>query len=157
MKQEDSTSGIWKAMIVSSFIMLSMMTWAASPLLKLVEKVQHKETVKAKLKVCTQLNAMLPVYRDWTNKLFSSGCIYQVRSFLFALAPEREAEIKQQWKDQEGLDWDKWMNVCQDAASRNERDNRITDRVLTPIYFEDMNCPEVVDEAKKLGVEVDDV
>lgn len=157
MKQEDGLHGIFKAMIVCSFIMLSMLTWAAGPIQKLVEKVQYKETIKAKLKVCSEIRSMLPVYEEWTRTLFINGCLWQARGFLFAVMPEKEDEIRKQFKDQEGKMFDDMNNACIQGAAAQQEENNIRDMVLSPIYHTKLDCPALYDEAEKLGIKEEDV
>jgi len=152
----DSNDGIWKAMTIVSFLMLSMLTWGMSPLQKLVEKVQHKETVKAKVKVCRQMLAMLPVYEQWTGRLFTNGCLWQGRGFAIALYPEREKELRKQWEDQEGKEFDMVNHNCMEGAAAQQRENNIRDKVLSPLYHENLDCPAVYEEAEKLGIKEDE-
>lgn len=150
-------SPIWKILIVSSFIMLSMLTWMASPLQKLVEKVQHKETVKAQLKVCQQVRAMFPVYTEWVQRLWVSGCIWENVQIHGMLFPDTFEEVLKQVKANEGIEFEKMLNRCSPPAAAALKDNEIADRIVTPIYFEQMKCPELYEEAKKLGIEDEDV
>ena len=157
MSQVEPNDSIWKALIVSSFVMLSMLTWAASPLQKLVEKVQHKETIKAQMKVCSQVRAMFPVYQDWVQTLWMSGCIWQTRNLMMELEPKNEKEIEKQIAESEGPYYEKVDNLCRPAAAAAMREHKIAERVAYPMYMEHLKCPDVYDEAKKLGIEEEDV
>jgi hypothetical protein len=148
----------WKLMIVASFAMLSMLTWGMSPLQKLVEKVQHKETIRAQLKVCTEVRAMIPVYQDWVSKLWVSGCAWQTRNIMVSMTDDsKESQrIEEEFKNQEGLSFEKAINLCSQPAAEAMRENKIVDRVATPIYFEKFDCPKIYEEAKKLGIPEDE-
>jgi hypothetical protein len=152
IKQEEN-NGIWKVMIVGSFLMLSMLTWGMSPLQKLVEKVQHKETIKAKLLVCSEIRASMSIYQDWLEKLWVSGCMWETRNIYVTLQPEKEKDIEAQIKAQEGLEFDKFLNHCSKPAAEAIKDNKVTEKVATPLYFEKLDCPAVYEEAKKLGID----
>lgn len=149
----EPNNSIWKILIVSSFVMLSMMTWATSPLQKLAEKVQHKEEIKAKIKVCSEIRAMMPVYEEWVGRLFISGCLWELRNVMLTLDPSKEKEIRKQFQDQEGLEYEKYANDCAEGAAANQLQNKISERVVAPLYLEHLKCPDIYDEAKKLGLE----
>lgn len=152
-EQKDDNGAIWKGLILASFIMLSMLTWASSPLQKLVEKVQHKQTVKAKLIVCAEIRAMIPVYQDWTAKLFKGGCIWEAGNTFSWVNPDKwDKEWHKEFEDQEGPLFEETVNRCARGAADNELQNKITDRVATPLYFEKLDCPSILKEAEKLGI-----
>lgn len=157
-EQKESEFGAgWKFLIVSSFVMLSMLTWAVSPLAKLVEKVQHKETVKAQLKVCKQVRAMIPVYEDWVIRLWKSGCFWENYNIIATLEPDRAEDVRKQLDEGEGLDFERMDNRCGQAAASAIQSNKVVDKVATPIYFNELDCPKLYEEAKKLGIEDKDV
>ncbi len=156
ISSQQEQNPIWKVMIVISFIMLSMLTWAMSPLQKLVEKVQHKETVKAKVSVCNKIHQMLPVYEDWTRQLFTNGCLWQARSFVIAAIPEKEKDVRQQWKDEEGKEFEMFNNNCIQGAIAQQEENNMRDKVLNPIYHHTLDCPAVFKEAEELGIKEDE-
>lgn len=153
----DPNTGIWKAMIFCSFLMLSVLTWAAGPIQKVFEKVQHKETVKAKMLLCSEIRAGLPVYEDWTRRLFINGCLWLGRSVMVELNADKADAIRQQWKDEQGKEFDMINNECIAAAAAQQEQNNMRDRVLSPLYHEKLNCPAVYDEAEKLGLKEEDV
>lgn len=152
MKQE-TTNIIVIFFAGSCFVMLSMLTWGASPLQKLVEKVQYKETIKVKMKLCNEMRAMLPVYQDWTRLLFINGCLWFSRESLFITFPEKKDAIRQQWADQEGKEFELMNNTCMMAAAAQQEENNIRDEVASPLYYDKLDCPAIYDEADKLRIE----
>lgn len=153
--QDSELSPLMKSMIISSFVMLSMLTWGMSPLQKIIENVQHKEAVRAQLKVCAEVRSMFDVYADWTSRLFESGCLWESRNILLALSPEKEHDnLKKEFLEQKGPNFEQFMNKCSQASSQAMKEFKITDRVVTPIYFEKFNCPKVIEEAEKLGIDL---
>lgn len=152
---DNEQSSLIKSMTISSFVMLSMLTWATSPLQKLVENVQHKETIKAQLKVCAEVRSMLDVYADWTTTLFESGCLWEVRNILLAFGPEKERDnIKKEFLEEKGSVFESTMNRCKQGSAQAMKEFKIVDRVATPIYFEKFNCPKIIEEAEKLGIDL---
>lgn len=153
MKEDSGLNGTLKFMVVCSFIMLSMLTWASSPLQKLVEKVQHKETIKAKLFVCSEIRASIPVYQKWTTDLWNSGCLWVMRDLLtINLNSKDQQGIIEQFKDHEGPHFEGALNHCSAASAAASKQHQIVDRVATPLYFERLACPEILKEAEKLGI-----
>ena len=160
MKTEDGLQPIFKIMIVTSFFMLSMLTWGASPLQKLVEKVQEKETVKGQMKACNEIRAMLPVYEGYVENIFKMGCIWQSRNiaiFLNKDDPKRVKEIEDAFSNEEGGFYEQVNNECLSAGAEYQSKGNLKELMVNQLYFEKLKCPITFDNAKKLGIEDEDV
>lgn len=137
--------------------MLSVLTWAASPIQKLVEKVQEKETIKAKKKLCDHIYGMQDVYEDYVQRMFVSGCIWNTREVLIALNPDKKEHYNKMFKDQDDLEFEKFKNNCIGGGSEYQRQGKIKELMVSDLYHDQLKCPEVYEKAKELSIKDDDV
>jgi hypothetical protein len=135
-------------LLTAIFILVSILTWASGPIQKMNEKVQHKETVKATVAVCDRIRAMQDPYNAKIEKTWVSGCLYSLKTGLESVHkkdPNYKKFLDQTFKNQEGPDWDAFMNFCGIAAQDYREHEGMVDDL-----FSSMNCYDAYNEAEKL-------
>ena len=153
----ENNNGLWKTLIVLSFIMLSAMTWANSPIQKIIEKTQKKQTLIAKFKVCEEMMASEDVYKSYTKNIFVSGCLTNMRDFLVILNPDKEEHFKNVFQQQSSEEFDSWLNACTGSANDYEQQGKITAIIIREAYYETLKCDKVVEEAQAMGITKKDI
>ena len=156
MVPEKEFNGMWKFLIVSSFAMLSALTWGASPIQKLIEKVQKKETVKAQVKICRHIESMQDVYEQHVKNMFASGCMWTTREVMIGLHVDKKDYYKKLFEDKDDLEYEKFKDNCLDGGSEYQRQGKIKEVMVSDLYHDQMKCPDVYKEAEKLGLKEDD-
>lgn len=152
-------SFIWKFMIVGSFAMLSTLTWGSSPLQKVFEKVQRKEQVIATVRVCREIRASISIYENYFQDMFRSGCMWEIKNTMFLIYQDeaKREEVRSWFKKDETPEWDKFYNHCSEGSANYLQEGKLKDIVLSPIYHDQLNCPAMEEEAKKLGIKEEDL
>lgn len=156
-KPEENSFLMWKFFAISSFIMLSTMTWASKPFQKIFEKIQEKETVKAELKICSMVRQLQPKHTKHIEDIFASGCLYGTREAIYMMAEGDDgfnAVIKNMFNNQDSIEFGKYDYSCNYAKSKILKEN--SEEVISALYNEDLKCPEVFDKAEKLGISTDE-
>lgn len=145
--------GFFKFLIVMNFILLSCLTWLAGPIQKALEKVNHKEMVKANYRVCSHIRAMQPVYDEYVMNMFTSGCTWASGMDLINTLPKKEQnKIEKEFADHDGEIFELALNRCRSEAAEYNRLGRITEALISNIYFQELKCPAVYEELKRLNI-----
>lgn len=153
----------FKFLIVMTFILVSCLTWLAGPIQKALEKVQHKETVKANYRVCTHMRSMEEVYEKYVRNMFASGCLAEVKFIYNKVVPESKqdratrAKIILELEDENSDFFQETMNQCHEMAADYNRMGRISEALVSNIYYQKLNCPAVYKELDKLGIKQEDI
>lgn len=146
----------YKLMAVSSFVMLSVLTWASKPIQNIFENVQKKETVKARLRVCREIVALKDVFEDHTESMFISGCIYAVRGVNYSLYPKKMEQVTKDFADKESAVYEKASNYCGQGAAAYLREGLIKEAIIANLS-DTMRCEETFSQAEKLGIKLSDL
>lgn len=156
MTTDHPKNQFYKLLIVLCFGMLSMLTWASSPMQVLVEKVQHKETIKAKGKACREMLALSSTYTDYVERMFVSGCLWETRNYLLETKPKYAEQIEKDFNDQESKLFEVAKNHCVDGGFAYQKEGKIKEEIVSDLS-EKFDCENVFVEMKKLGITGEDL
>lgn len=154
---EDDKNFVLPCLQIGSFIMLCMLTWAASPIQKLFENIQKKEKLIATYYVCDELRSSLDVYEEYMEGMFETGCMFTTRNANIELFPDRKEEILKLFEQKSSIQYENWLNNCSVGATNYVADNKLKEGIASPIYHHTLNCPKVYDDLKKLGIKEEDL
>lgn len=156
----------YKFMVITSFIMLSCLTWGSGMITKAVEKHAEKARTEGMLKgrkeVCDKIRGMQAPYEEYVLHNFRSGCLWQKREALLASAArvtddkKKEFllfEINRIFKDgQEDPQFEKMLNECSAGAAAYMQQGRVKERMVSELYFDTLDCPAVYAKMQTLEI-----
>lgn len=155
-KQGDGLHPIWKMLIIFSFIMLSMLTWAAKPIADTMEKIKHKQRAVAVIKLCNQIKEKEDIWAAFMRSNFVSGCLYQAREIMIELQPKKRDMITEMFEKQKDPVFDRFKDDCSNAAHQYLVQGRINNILMEGIYNEELECPRWIEHGMKLELKEED-
>lgn len=141
----ENNNGLYKFLVILSFVMLSSLTWSSAPLQKAIEGVTTKYEKKAKATTCMEVIAHKEVYHDFNRKMFISGCLTSTRQYIKELAngdKKRLKEIEEMFQSQDSLEFDRYSTFCQSMAAEYERQGNITEKIISSLWY-DLKCDQI--------------
>lgn len=144
VQQDNGIGSTLKMMIVGSFIMLSVLTWASSPIQFIIEKTTKKLKHKVTVDLCAEIHSKQDLYGSIMRNAWASGCMWQVENYLILMSKSQKErkEFEELFKLGEGPKYEKISGYCEAGASSAMLDNRIQEKIIAVLYL-DFDCDKL--------------